>query len=53
MQLFYLMSRVLSQDESVAIVVHEVVEPSSCHVPMEYEVYLSKLIELHMEGSVG
>ncbi|MDN6172244.1 MAG: Fe-S cluster assembly protein SufB [Yaniella sp.] len=53
MQLFYLMSRGLSEEEAMAMIVRGCVEPISRHLPMEYALELNKLIELQMEGSVG
>src|SRR5690625_4746354 len=53
MQLFYLMSRGLSEEEAMAMIVRGFVEPISRHLPMEYALELNKLIELQMEGSVG
>ncbi|MDT7546385.1 MAG: Fe-S cluster assembly protein SufB, partial [Actinomycetota bacterium] len=52
-QLFYLMSRGLSADEAMAMVVRGFVEPIAKELPMEYALELNRLIELQMEGSVG
>jgi Fe-S cluster assembly protein SufB len=52
-QLFYLMSRGLSADEAMAMVVRGFVEPVAKELPMEYALELNRLIELQMEGSVG
>ncbi|GFG69314.1 Fe-S cluster assembly protein SufB [Mycolicibacter senuensis] len=52
-QLFYLMSRGLSEDEAMAMVVRGFVEPIAKELPMEYALELNKLIQLQMEGSVG
>ncbi|AXR73504.1 Fe-S cluster assembly protein SufB [Auritidibacter sp. NML130574] len=52
-QLFYLMSRGLSETDAMAMIVRGFVEPISRHLPMEYALELNKLIELQMEGSVG
>ena len=52
-QLFYLMSRGLSADEAMAMVVRGFVEPIARELPMEYALELNRLIELQMEGSVG
>src|SRR4051794_8506 len=52
-QLFYLMSRGLSEDEAMAMVVRGFVEPIARELPMEYALELNRLIELQMEGSVG
>jgi len=52
-QLFYLMSRGLSEDEASAMIVRGFIEPISRELPLEYAVELNRLIELEMEGSVG
>ncbi|MCH8829102.1 MAG: Fe-S cluster assembly protein SufB [Planctomycetes bacterium] len=52
-QLFYLMSRGLSEAESASMIVTGFVEPLVKELPMEYAVELNRLIELQMEGSVG
>jgi Fe-S cluster assembly protein SufB len=52
-QLFYLMSRGLSEEEAMAMIVAGFIEPIVKELPMEYAVELNRLIELQMEGSVG
>ncbi|MGD9940664.1 MAG: Fe-S cluster assembly protein SufB [Clostridia bacterium] len=52
-QLFYLMSRGLTEDESAAMLVNGFIDPLVKALPMEYAVELNRLIELEMEGSVG
>jgi len=52
-QLFYLMSRGLSEDEAMAMIVRGFIEPIARELPMEYALELNRLIELQMEGSVG
>ena len=52
-QLFYLMSRGMSEDEAMAMVVRGFVEPIARELPMEYALELNRLIELQMEGAVG
>lgn len=52
-QLFYLMSRGLSEDQAANMVVQGFIEPFAKELPMEYAVELNRLIELEMEGSVG
>ncbi|MEM1063039.1 MAG: Fe-S cluster assembly protein SufB [Planctomycetota bacterium] len=52
-QLFYLMSRGLTEAEASAMIVTGFVEPLVKELPMEYAVEMNKLIELQMEGSVG
>src|SRR3989440_2301246 len=52
-QLFYLMSRGLSQEQAMGMVVNGFIEPVTRTLPMEYAVEWSRLIELQMEGSVG
>jgi len=52
-QLFYLMSRGLTEAEATAMIVAGFIEPIVRELPMEYAVELNRLIELQMEGSVG
>jgi len=52
-QLFYLMSRGMSEDEAMAMIVRGFVEPIARELPMEYALELNRLIELQMEGAVG
>jgi Fe-S cluster assembly protein SufB len=52
-QLFYLMSRGLTEDEAMAMIVRGFIEPISKELPMEYSVELNRLISLSMEGAVG
>ena len=50
---FYLMSRGLSEDEAKAMIVSGFIEPIVRLLPLEYAVEMNRLIELEMEGSVG
>ncbi len=52
-QLFYLMSRGMSEEEAMAMIVRGFVEPIARELPMEYALELNRLIELQMEGAVG
>lgn len=52
-QLFYLMSRGLSQDEAMTMIVSGFMEPFTKELPLEYAIELNRLIALNMEGSVG
>jgi Fe-S cluster assembly protein SufB len=52
-QLFYLMSRGMTEDEAMAMIVRGFVEPIARELPMEYALELNRLIEMQMEGSVG
>ena len=52
-QLFYLMSRGLSEAEASTMIVSGFIEPLVRELPMEYAVEMNRLIELQMEGSVG
>ena len=52
-QLFYLMSRGLSEAEASTMIVNGFIEPIVKELPMEYAVELNRLIELQMEGAVG
>jgi Fe-S cluster assembly protein SufB len=52
-QLFYLMSRGLSEAEAMMMIVNGFIEPIVKELPMEYAVEMNRLIQLEMEGSVG
>jgi len=52
-QLFYLMSRGLSEEEATGMVVAGFIEPLVKELPMEYAVEMNRLIQLQMEGSIG
>ena len=52
-QIFYLMSRGLSEDEAMSMIVNGFIEPIAKELPLEYAVELNRLIQLEMEGSVG
>ena len=51
-QLFYLMSRGLSEKEATKMIVSGFIEPVVKELPLEYAVELNKLIELEIEDSV-
>jgi Fe-S cluster assembly protein SufB len=52
-QLFYLMSRGITQNEAETMIVNGFIEPFTKELPLEYAVELNRLIQLEMEGSVG
>ncbi len=52
-QLYYLMSRGLTEQEAVLMVINGFIEPFVKELPMEYAVELNRLIQLEMTGSVG
>ncbi|ABY36669.1 MAG TPA: Fe-S cluster assembly protein SufB [Chloroflexus aurantiacus] len=52
-QLFYLMSRGISESDALSMIVLGFMEPFTRELPMEYAVELNRLIQLEMEGSVG
>src|SRR5258707_2437608 len=52
-QLFYLMSRGLTEDEAMAMIVRGFIEPIARELPMEDALELNRLIERQMEGAVG
>jgi len=52
-QLFYLMSRGLTEEQANAMVVNGFIEPLVKELPMEYAMELNRLIQLQMEGSIG
>jgi Fe-S cluster assembly protein SufB len=52
-QIFYLMSRGLSESEALSMIVLGFMEPFTKTLPMEYAIEFNRLIQLEMEGSVG
>lgn len=52
-QLFYLMSRGLSDIQATSLIINGFIEPIVKKLPLEYAVELNRLINLSMEGSVG
>ena len=52
-QLFYLMSRGLSEQQALEMIVMGFLEPFTKEIPMEYAIELNQLIKMDMEGSVG
>ena len=52
-QLFYLMSRGLSEIEATSTIVNGFIEPIVKELPLEYAVELNRLIQLNMEGAIG
>ena len=52
-QLFYLMSRGLTEEQATEMIVMGFIEPFAKELPMEYAVELNQLIKLEMEGSIG
>ncbi len=52
-QLFYLMSRGLTEEEATTMVVSGFIEPLVKELPMEYAIEMNRLIQLQMEGSIG
>lgn len=52
-QLFYLMSRGLSEAQAMSMIVNGFIEPVTRQLPLEYAVEWSRLIDLQLEGSIG
>lgn len=52
-QLFYMMSRGLSEQEAMAMIVLGFIAEFTKELPMEYAIELNKLIRMEMDGSVG
>jgi Fe-S cluster assembly protein SufB len=52
-ELIYLMSRGLSEQEAMSMIINGFIEPVVKELPLEYAVELNRLVELEMEGSVG
>jgi Fe-S cluster assembly scaffold protein SufB len=52
-QVFYMMSRGISEDTANAMIVSGFIEPIAKELPAEYSIELYRLVQLQMEGSVG
>ncbi|MDZ4770283.1 MAG: Fe-S cluster assembly protein SufB [Chloroflexota bacterium] len=52
-QLFYAMSRGMSEDEANAMIVNGFIEPLIKELPMEYALEMNRLIQIQLEGSIG
>lgn len=52
-EIFYLMSRGLSEEEAKALIVRGFAAPISKHFPIEYAVEMNNLINLELEGAIG
>ena len=52
-QIFYLMSRGLTEEQATQMIVNGFIEPIVKELPIEYAVELNRLIELEIEGSLG
>ena len=52
-QIFYLMSRGISEETATNMIVSGFIEPIVKELPLEYAVELNRLIQLEMEGSLG
>jgi Fe-S cluster assembly protein SufB len=52
-QLFYMMSRGLTEEMASTMIVNGFIEPLVKELPMEYAIEMNRLIQLQMEGSIG
>ncbi len=52
-QIFYLMSRGLTEEQAIQMIVAGFIEPIVKELPLEYAVEMNRLIQLEMEGSLG
>lgn len=52
-QIFYLLTRGITQSAAHAMIVNGFIEPFVKTLPMEYAVELNRLIQAEMEGSIG
>ncbi|MBR2890786.1 MAG: Fe-S cluster assembly protein SufB [Bacilli bacterium] len=52
-QLFYLMSRGLTEQQATEMIIMGFIEPFAKELPMEYAVELNQLIKLEMSNSIG
>lgn len=51
--IFYLMSRGLSEEEAIGLIVRGFVDPIAKELPVAYAVELNNLINLEMKGTIG
>jgi len=52
-QLFYLMSRGMSESDATAMVVNGFIEPIVKTLPMDYAIEMNRLIQMQMAGAIG
>ncbi|MEO6728883.1 MAG: Fe-S cluster assembly protein SufB [Candidatus Dojkabacteria bacterium] len=52
-QLYYLMSRGITEEEAGGLIVSGFIEPIAKELPMEYAMEMNDLIKMSMKGSVG
>ncbi len=52
-QIYYLMSRGLSEEEAIEMIILGFIKPFTRELPMEYAVELNQILKINMEGSVG
>ncbi|MBS3059905.1 MAG: Fe-S cluster assembly protein SufB [DPANN group archaeon] len=52
-QIFYLMSRGLSEQDATQMIVSGFIEPIAKELPLEYAIEFNRLIQLEMENSIG
>ena len=52
-QLFYIMSRGITEEDALQMIVMGFIEPFAKELPMEYAVELNQLIKLEMTNSIG
>ena len=52
-QIFYLMSRGLTENEATNLVVQGFLEVFTKELPMEYAIEFNRLVKMEMEGSLG
>lgn len=52
-QLYYLMSRGISEEDATSMIINGFMDPITKELPMEYAVEMNQLINMSMEGSVG
>jgi Fe-S cluster assembly protein SufB len=52
-QIFYLMSRGMSEKEAKSIIVRGFIEPFAKELPLEYAIELNRLLNLEVESTIG
>ncbi|MBR0230588.1 MAG: SufD family Fe-S cluster assembly protein, partial [Erysipelotrichaceae bacterium] len=52
-ELFYLMSRGLTEQQATQMIIMGFLEPFTKELPVEYAVELNQLLKIDMDGAVG
>lgn len=52
-QMFYLLSRGLTEAQALTMIINGFIEPFVKELPMEYAVEMKRVMQLHMQGNIG